>query len=281
MINNEYLTKMQDNLSRIKEVIRKEYNKLIELSKTNGSLYNFNLQVDELHESIMRLFFYKKQIHRLNTIDDKLPSTPEEISEHKQKRLLSDKELFEEQIALIDSIIKEIESAPKLYRLVSQLEMEKFRLNTSLAATKMELRIYEGTPDLTDGEIDIYITNSSNQLPFNGTIYLHGTGIEVGVIDYRGPIKDKWLGDIGYTIREEHRGNGYAYKALNLISQIIASKGIDHVTITTYKDNIPSVKTIERFGGVITGDDEYVLSYTCPIEPIPELTPGTKKWQIK
>lgn len=277
MINNEYLTKMQDNLSRIKEVIRKEYNKLIELSKTNGSLYNFNLQVDELHESIMRLFFYKKQIHRLNTIDDKLPSTPEEISEHKQKRLLSDKELFEEQIALIDSIIKEIEPVPKLYRLVSQLEMEKFRLNTSLAATKMELRIYEGTPDLTDGEIDIYITNSSNQLPFNGTIYLHGTGIEVGVIDYRGPIKDKWLGDIGYTIREEHRGNGYAYKALNLISKIIASKGIDHVTITTYKDNIPSVKTIERFGGVITGDDEYVLSYTCPIEPIPELTPGTKK----
>ena len=277
MINNEYLTKMQDNLSRIKEVIRKEYNKLIELSKTNGSLYNFNLQVDELHESIMRLFFYKKQIHRLNTIDDKLPSTPEEISEHKQKRLLSDKELFEEQIALIDSIIKEIEPVPKLYRLVSQLEMEKFRLNTSLASAKMELRIYEGTPDLTDGEIDIYITNSSNQLPFNGTIYLHGTGIEVGVIDYRGPIKDKWLGDIGYTIREEHRGNGYAYKALNLISQIIASKGIDHVTITTYKDNIPSVKTIERFGGVITGDDEYVLSYTCPIEPIPELTPGTKK----
>lgn len=277
MINNEYLTKMQDNLSRIKEVIRKEYNKLIELSKTNGSLYNFNLQVDELHESIMRLFFYKKQIHRLNTIDDKLPSTPEEISEHKQKRLLSDKELFEEQIALLDSIIKEIEPVPKLYRLVSQLEMEKFRLNTSLAATKMELRIYEGTPDLTDGEIDIYITNSSNQLPFNGTIYLHGTGIEVGVIDYRGPVKDKWLGDIGYTIREEHRGNGYAYKALNLISQIIASKGIDHVTITTYKDNIPSLKTIERFGGVITGDDEYVLSYTCPIEPIPELTPGTKK----
>ena len=277
MINNEYLTKMQDNLSRIKEVIRKEYNKLIELSKTNGSLYNFNLQVDELHESIMRLFFYKKQIHRLNTIDDKLPSTPEEISEHKQKRLLSDKELFEEQIALIDSIIKEIEPVPKLYRLVSQLEMEKFRLNTSLAATKMELRIYEGTPDLTDGEIDIYITNSSNQLPFNGTIYLHGTGIEVGVIDYRGPIKDKWLGDIGYTIREEHRGNAYAYKALNLISQIIASKGIEHVTITTHKDNLPSVKTIERFGGVITGDDEYVLSYTCPIEPIPELTPGTKK----
>ena len=64
MINNEYLTKMQDNLSRIKEVIRKEYNKLIELSKTNGSLYNFNLQVDELHESIMRLFFYKKQIQK-------------------------------------------------------------------------------------------------------------------------------------------------------------------------------------------------------------------------
>lgn len=277
MIENQYLEKLQDSLSKTKDVIRREYNKVIELSKENASLYYLSLQIDEVHESIMQLFFYKKQIHRLGTIDDKLPSTPEEITEHKHKRVISDIKLYEEHIALMDSIIKEIESAPKLYRLVSQLEMEKFRLNTSLASAKMELRIYEGEPDLTDGEIDIYITNSSNQLPFNGTIYLHGTSVEVGVIDYRGPVKDKWLGDIGYTIREEHRGNGFAYKALNLISQIIASKGIDHVTITTYKDNIPSVKTIERFGGVITGDDEYVLSYTCPIEPIPEITSTIKK----
>lgn len=67
----------------------------------------------------------------------------------------------------------------------------------------------------------------------------------VGHIVYRYGTDDqlKYSGHIGYTIDEEFRGRGYAYKALDELLGLIEKK---EVIITCDLDNIASKKTIEK-----------------------------------
>ncbi len=94
-------------------------------------------------------------------------------------------------------------------------------------------------------------------------IYLHGTAICIGKITYRGYHLDSFMGDIGYTIDEKYRGNNYSYEALLLLSSWLSENGIDSFIITVYKYNIPSVKIIEKYGGLLMGEDRGVLKYEC------------------
>jgi hypothetical protein len=277
MIDESYIETLQERIAHLIELTKNTYERLT--TSTNLTPYEYKQQEDELTELIIRIMFYRKQIFRLVNSEETLEEIPtrEDYAKIRHQRLLNDKAMFEEQISIIDKAIADIGDNKKLDRLINQLEMEKFRNQTPLGAIISNLRIYEQKPDLSDGEIDIYLNSNEGDISFRGIIYLHDTSLEVGVIDYRGPCDSKWLGDIGYTINEEYRGNNYAYKALELISPVIASKGIDKVTITTYANNIPSVKTIEKFGGVLTDTiNQDVLSYTCEIKPI--LTqPGNKQ----
>lgn len=277
MIDESYIETLQERIAHLIELTKNTYEILT--TSTKLTPYEYKQQEDELTELIIRIMFYRKQIFRLVNSEETLEEIPtrEDYAKIRHQRLLNDKAMFEEQISIIDKAIAEIGDNKKLDRLINQLEMEKFRNQTSLGAIMSNLRIYEQKPDLSDGEIDIYLNSNEGDISFRGIIYLHDTSLEVGVIDYRGPCDSKWLGDIGYTINEEYRGNNYAYKALELISPVIASKGIDKVIITTYANNIPSVKTIEKFGGVLTDTiNQDVLSYTCEIKPI--LTqPGNKQ----
>lgn len=268
MISEDYIESLQQRITQLIELTKNMYEKLTTNTKTTP--YEYKKQEDELTELIIRIMFYKKQLFRIVNSEEPQEEIPtrEEYAKIRHQRLLNDKAMFEEQISIIDKAIADIGDNKKLDRLINQLEMEKFRNQTSLGTIKSNLRIYEQKPNLTDGEIDIYINSNEGDIAFRGIIYLHDTSLEVGVIDYRGPCDSKWLGDIGYTINEEYRGNNYSYKALKLISNIIASKGIEKVTITTYANNIPSVKTIEKFGGVLTDTiNDDVLSYTCEIKP--------------
>lgn len=182
---------------------------------------------------------------------------------------MNDKTMYTEQIDFLNNAITQIDNTRAMERIKEKLECEKFRIQSSLGAVLSNLRIYEQKPDLTDGEIDIYLNSNEGDIAFRGIIYLHDTPLEVGVIDYRGPCDSKWLGDIGYTINEEYRGNNYAYKALELISPVISEKGIDKVTITTYSNNIPSIKTIEKFDGVLKETTlAEVLIYECDLNHI-------------
>lgn len=54
-------------------------------------------------------------------------------------------------------------------------------------------------------------------------------------------------GHIGYEIREEFRGHGYAYQACCAIAPFVRSVYAG-VTITCDPDNFASIKTIERLG---------------------------------
>ena len=277
MISEDYIESLQQRIAHLIELTKNTYVRLT--TDTQISPYEYKKQEDELSELIIRITFYKKQLFRIVNAEENLEEFPtrEEYAKIRHQRLLNDKAMFEEQISILDRAIAEIGDNKKLDRLINQLEMEKFRNQTSLGAVMSNLRIYEQKPDLTDGEIDIYLNGNEGDIAFRGIIYLHNTSLEVGVIDYRGPCDSKWLGDIGYTINEEYRGNNYAYKALQLISPVISSKGIDKVTITTYANNAPSVKTIEKFGGVLTDTiNNDVLSFTCEIKPVLQQTINKK-----
>lgn len=59
------------------------------------------------------------------------------------------------------------------------------------------------------------------------------------------------LGHVGYGIRPSARGRGLAAAALREIIGMAKVRGMDRVLLACFVDNVPSVKTIERCGGVL------------------------------
>lgn len=70
---------------------------------------------------------------------------------------------------------------------------------------------------------------------------------------------------MGYTVRPDERGKGYAKKMLRLNLQNCRDRGLDKVMITCSRDNTASEKTILANGGVfekeICVDGGYVKRY--------------------
>lgn len=98
-------------------------------------------------------------------------------------------------------------------------------------------------------------------------IYLRNTNDCVGRISYRKFHISGYLGDIGYQIKEEFRGNGYAYQALELLSEKLYEDNIPNFLISVLENNIASKKTIEKYGGEINIKDGNVLVYLCETRP--------------
>lgn len=68
-------------------------------------------------------------------------------------------------------------------------------------------------------------------------------------------------GHVGFEIHPEHRGKKYSSKACEALARFI-SDALGSVIITTDPDNVASVKTIERIGGVLM--DEVDVPPTDP-----------------
>ena len=91
----------------------------------------------------------------------------------------------------------------------------------------------------------------------------------VGIIDLRHhinhPILGLWGGHMGYTVRPDERGKGYAKEMLRLNLQNCRDRGMDKVMITCSRDNAASEKTILANGGMfekeICVDGRYVKRY--------------------
>jgi len=58
-------------------------------------------------------------------------------------------------------------------------------------------------------------------------------------------------GHISYYLRPSERGKGYGAKQLSLALDCCRNLGMKKVLITCKKDNLPSVKAIEKNGGVL------------------------------
>jgi predicted acetyltransferase len=61
-------------------------------------------------------------------------------------------------------------------------------------------------------------------------------------------------GHIGYDVRPSSRGRGYGTVALRLALAEAWQRRIEKVRLTTDSDNTPSIKVIERNGGVLSGE---------------------------
>lgn len=75
----------------------------------------------------------------------------------------------------------------------------------------------------------------------------------VGEIDLRlGYVRNLYFGgNIGYSVKEDYRGNGYARKACKLVFEIARAHGMRYVMISCREDNTPSRKTLEGLNGVL------------------------------
>lgn len=110
---------------------------------------------------------------------------------------------------------------------------------------------------LTDGEIDLWLDQKAPYRPqrkwvpaYIYHVALHGSREPIGTIDLRvGHNSGTYYGgNIGYGIKEAHRGHGYAAKACRLLLPVARAHGMDRVIITCNPDNLPSRRTAENAG---------------------------------
>ncbi|MBD5466121.1 MAG: GNAT family N-acetyltransferase [Lachnospiraceae bacterium] len=81
----------------------------------------------------------------------------------------------------------------------------------------------------------------------------------VGIIDLRHTLNDflKDFGNCGYSVRPSQRQKGYATEMLRKILDIARQADMNELHLSVEKDNIPSIKTIVRNGGVFERSFEF------------------------
>ena len=91
----------------------------------------------------------------------------------------------------------------------------------------------------------------------------------VGIIDLRHhidhPVLGVWGGHMGYTVRPDERGKGYAKEMLRLNLQNCKDRGLKKVMVTCHPWNGASEKTILANGGIyeksVMADGEEIKRY--------------------
>ncbi len=75
----------------------------------------------------------------------------------------------------------------------------------------------------------------------------------VGIIDLRHTLNDflQDFGNSGYSVRPSERRKGYATEMLRLVKDVARQAGMTELHMATFQDNIASVKTIVKNGGVL------------------------------
>ena len=135
-------------------------------------------------------------------------------------------------------------------------------LNEKYWILQEKLDYFESEFIAADDEIEI--KRLGNELCNMYNIYLKKNKLKVGHIDYRGYHDSVISGDVGYVIDYRYRGNNYAYKALCLFSNYLYDNNIPDFYISVFHDNIPSIKTIHKYGGgMIIKEDDKITTYEC------------------
>ena len=109
-------------------------------------------------------------------------------------------------------------------------------------------------------ELDIYVENKG----FSHYIYhltLHEDIKEIGHIRVTYKECDDKYGNIGYEIKRQYQGHGFALKALELLEEEMIKRGLTNPIITAYPHNLPSIRTIEKFGGVLISESHNLVNY--------------------
>ena len=112
------------------------------------------------------------------------------------------------------------------------------------------MQLDENLKIITDGEITLEcIVFNKECKQFVYFIYDENNN-EVGVCTLRlsSQYRENYLGNIGYEVIEEYRGNNYALKATKLLANVALYYEVDNLIITVNPSNTPSVKTISKLG---------------------------------
>lgn len=96
----------------------------------------------------------------------------------------------------------------------------------------------------------------------------------VGIIDLRTsidhPILGLWGGHMGYSVRPDERGKGYAREMLRLNLENCRQRGLDKVMVTCSRSNPASERTIQGCGGVfekeVLVDGEWIKRYWITVK---------------
>ena len=83
----------------------------------------------------------------------------------------------------------------------------------------------------------------------------------VGMMDIRHHLNKllrKYYGHIGYAVRPSERRKGYATQMLNLAINYCKTIGLQRIMLACYNENIPSIKTITKCGGVLEQEFPYL-----------------------
>ena len=163
----------------------------------------------------------------------------------------------------LDQIVEEIiQSKGKNNKDLEEQATYLETLMDSLIRRKYELK----RPSLSDGIIDLY-----QEKKYHYTICEHGNSIPIGKIEYREETKPI-PGNISYRILDDYQGHHYALRALRLLGSLLQQNGIEKIFITASTSfNIPSIKTIEQFGGTpypLEKKNNGPVPYTCDLKKI-------------
>ena len=109
--------------------------------------------------------------------------------------------------------------------------------------------------DKLEGErIDLVLSNIATKNDNYGTllydICLKVSGIKVGMCDVRLGYNEElyYIGNIGFSIKEEHRGNGFAVEAVDLIKKIFRMNNMNRIYIVNNPDNHACIRVCEKLG---------------------------------
>lgn len=95
----------------------------------------------------------------------------------------------------------------------------------------------------------------------------------LGMIDVRHnlavPFLKEYGGHIGYAVRPTERRKGYGVRMLRLALDYCRALGIQAARLGCYSDNIPSIRTIERCGGVRMEEKKYLDGKPMDLYEIP------------
>lgn len=173
-------------------------------------------KLKEQRTSISKLIYGKRQL-----INTQYKSIIE--CNNKQTKLIIEKSInnLREEIEMLESNLESVESA------LLRAEMLEWNLISS------------------NEDIDLY--KISEGIDGSYYIYLHNTAEEVGVISYNPKYSNSIYGDISYSIYDDYQGHSYAFQALCMLSNHLEENNINSIRISARKDNIPSIKTIQKY----------------------------------
>ena len=175
-------------------------------------------------------------------------------------------------------ILEKVQCAEQINRSTGkkyELLREKYKvLNEKYWLLQEKLDYYECETVASDDEIEL--KRISPNIDSIYPIYLKSEAKKIGHIDYSGYHSSVIVGDVGYIIDADYRGNNYAYKALILLSDYLYRNNIPDFYISVFFDNTPSLKiilkTVLNYDGDIVSVNGDMVTFKCITKEIKKKT---------